>query len=154
MKVIYHCYGGAHSSVTAAAIHLGYLPVERVPSAREIMDVPLYDKQANSDQGRLFFLGIDDHNNEIYIVGCRSLGDSFENILRSIGDIVKIKHSDTIMINTLSAVNWKMRIGGFLSRELGAVSLGRPIVLSGTRSNYYKFVKMVQDVQKSFLSKG
>ncbi|HBC94637.1 MAG TPA: hypothetical protein DCZ10_17500, partial [Pelotomaculum sp.] len=26
MKVIYHCHGGTHSSVTAAAIHLGMLP--------------------------------------------------------------------------------------------------------------------------------
>jgi hypothetical protein len=31
MKIIYHCYGGTHSSVIAAAIHLGLLPEDRVP---------------------------------------------------------------------------------------------------------------------------
>ncbi|MDK2984634.1 MAG: hypothetical protein PWQ96_276 [Clostridia bacterium] len=154
MKVIYHCYGGAHSSVTAAAIHLGYLPENRTPSAKEIMQVPLYDKHTDSDHGKIFLFGIDEHNNEIYVVGCRSLGDTFDSILRGIGDIAGIDHSDTILVNTLSAVNWKMRIGGYLSRRLGIIALGRPIVLSGTRSNYQKFVKMVNSVKNHLYNKS
>ncbi|HPZ72110.1 MAG TPA: DUF3189 family protein, partial [Peptococcaceae bacterium] len=33
MKIIYNCYGGAHSSVTAAALHLGLLPEARPATA-------------------------------------------------------------------------------------------------------------------------
>jgi len=43
LKVIYHCYGGAHSSVTAANIHLGLLPRERTPGYRELISQKLFD---------------------------------------------------------------------------------------------------------------
>ncbi|HWJ02080.1 MAG TPA: DUF3189 family protein, partial [Verrucomicrobiae bacterium] len=45
MKIIYNCYGGSHSSVTAAAIHLGLVDCGKVPCARELWKLPYYDSQ-------------------------------------------------------------------------------------------------------------
>ncbi|HEX3010797.1 MAG TPA: DUF3189 family protein, partial [Syntrophomonadaceae bacterium] len=39
MKIIYHCFGGSHSSVTAAAIHLGLIEKHRPPSMEELMSL-------------------------------------------------------------------------------------------------------------------
>ena len=58
MKIIYNCYGGAHSSVTAAAIHLQMLPETRKPSAAELLNLPYYDAQVGKDHGRIRFLGL------------------------------------------------------------------------------------------------
>ena len=49
-----------------------------------------------------------------------------------------------IIVNTLRAVNWQMRIGGFLSRRLGLVSLGRPLVARGARRAYPQLTKIVR----------
>jgi hypothetical protein len=40
MKIIYCCYGGSHSSVTAAAIHLDMLPLTRKPTSAELLSIP------------------------------------------------------------------------------------------------------------------
>ena len=41
VKIIYSCYGGAHSSIIASAIHMGYLPTDRIPSVEEILSTPI-----------------------------------------------------------------------------------------------------------------
>ena len=44
MKIIYHCFGGSHSSVSAAALHLGLLDRQRTPTEEELVRIPYYDK--------------------------------------------------------------------------------------------------------------
>ena len=51
MKVIYSCYGGAHSSPVAAAIHLGKLPEERVPDAEALLQLPRFDRVDSEKHG-------------------------------------------------------------------------------------------------------
>ncbi len=67
MKIIYHCYGGSHSSVITAAIHLGFIPRDKIPKTEELMKLPFYDKQTDKDHGILRLMGKDDLGNEIYI---------------------------------------------------------------------------------------
>ncbi len=153
MKIIYHCYGGAHSSVTAAALHLGYLPEDRIPDYNEIIHLPLFDKQSQNDHGKFFLMGIDNEGNEVYVVGCRGLGDTLDSIIRSIESISGINKNETVLVNTLSAVNFEMRVGGFTSRKLKIVFLGRPLVLYGTRKNYTKFLKLVKDTKENIRQK-
>ncbi|HCX78095.1 MAG TPA: hypothetical protein DG577_01645, partial [Firmicutes bacterium] len=43
--MIYHCYGGAHSSVTAAAVHVGLLARDKTPSRLELVSLPYFDAQ-------------------------------------------------------------------------------------------------------------
>ncbi len=146
-KIIYHCYGGAHSSVVAAAIHLGQLRVDKVPASKELMALTLFDKQTKEGHGRLHFFGFDEYGDEVYSVGCRNVGYSVTKFLTKIKEILNAG-DEMIFIDTLHCVNLKMRIGGYISRRLGMVKIGRPIVLRGTREAYFELVKLVQQVKE------
>ena len=147
MKILYHCYGGSHSSVTAAAIHLGMLPSYRVPTAKEFMQVPYFDVQLQEEHGEFKFMGQDEFENDIYIMGRRNLGPLLQPLLEGVADILAISRSELLLVDSLPSVNNLMRIGGFLSRRMGWVLLGRPLVILGTQAAYWDFVNVVQTVK-------
>lgn len=146
-KIVYHCYGGAHSSVTAAAIHLGELKPEEIPSDDELMALTLFDRQTKDGHGQLHFFGFDEQGNEIYSVGCRNVGPAVEKVLGKIKEIVSAGE-ELMFVDTLHCVNMKMRFGGYLSRRLGLIKIGRPIVLNGTQDAYPRLVELVQGVKE------
>ncbi len=142
-RIIYHCYGGAHSSVVAAAVHLGRLDAARKPHDRELMDLSLFDRQSKDEHGHLHFFGFDERGNQVYSIGCRNAGVAVKNILKGVGRILGVEE-ELHFVDTLHCVNARMRIGGYLSRRLGLISLGRPLVLSGTRAAFGKIVQLVE----------
>ncbi|WP_075864813.1 DUF3189 family protein [Carboxydothermus islandicus] len=147
MKIIYHCYGGAHSSVIMAAIHLGHLPMERIPGNKEIMEMPLYEKQEKEEHGSFFYCGQDEFGNEVYVLGRRSLNLVVEPVL----NYLAAKFGERIVVvNAVTYVNFPMKLGGFLSRRLKLVFIGRPLVLWGTRKAYLKFTAEVRKIKGSF----
>ena len=148
MKIIYYCYGGSHSSVTAAAIHLGYLMPDKKPTSDALMRVPLFDRQTDKDHGKFTLLGQDEMGNEVYTCGCRSLGTKIEKTLYGIAKITNTTMDDVVFVDTLKGVNNLMRIGGFLSRKLRLVAIGRPIVIKGTQDAFNSFVKIVKHVKE------
>lgn len=145
-KIIYHCYGGAHSSVVAAAIHLGRLDPARMPYDRELVDLELFDRQSKDGHGQLHFFGFDEDGNQVYSVGCRNAGTAVENILKGVAGMLGAG-KEVHFVDTLHCVNARMRAGGYLSRRLGLIRLGRPLVLSGTRAVYKKLVQLVADTK-------
>lgn len=148
MKVFYYCYGSSHSSVLAAAIHLGQLSTDQVPTTDEIINLHHYDKTDSPEIGTPFFFGYDELAHPVYIIGMKSdnqvVLNSIENFLRSQG----VPGTDYVFINTLSKVNLWTRIGGFLSRRLGWVKLGRPLTVYGLKKVYFEFVKLVTKVKR------
>ncbi|MBS4030731.1 MAG: DUF3189 family protein [Clostridiales bacterium] len=146
-KIVYHCYGGTHSSVTAAAIHLGHLKPEKVPTEDELMALTLFDRQTKEGHGQLHFFGFDEQGNEIYSVGCRNVGQAVGKVLGKIKEIIGAGE-ELIFVDTLHCVNIKMRFGGYISRRLGFINIGRPIVLKGTQEAYPKLVELVQGVKE------
>lgn len=147
MKVFYYCYGSAHSSVVAAAIHLGYLPTDRIPKDKEFIELPHYDKTCSYEIGKPFYIGDDDGGNQIFIIG---MGKERELIKRVIISFLRHNGVDIgqiLMINTLRNVNIKTKLGGFLSRKLGLVSLGRPLTIKGIQEEYMNFVDMIAGVK-------
>ena len=56
-KIIYSCYGGAHSSIVASAIHIGYLPINRIPTTEEISNTPYYDQAQSDSRGYIYLYG-------------------------------------------------------------------------------------------------
>ncbi|MCW3491505.1 DUF3189 family protein [Dethiobacter alkaliphilus] len=146
-KIIYHCYGGAHSSVTAAAIHLGKLKPHIIPSDRELMSLTLFDRQTKDGHGQLHFFGFDRAGNQVYSVGCRNIGSSLENFLQNVSGLLNVE-DELHFVDTLHCVNLKMRIGGYISRRLGIIKYGRPLVLEGTQDAYPKLVELVNKVRK------
>ncbi len=150
MKYIYNCYGGSHSSVTAAAIHLGLLPENRLATARELLSVPYYEAQVKNDHGRIRLVGWDERGHEVYITSKRNQGKNYEHIMRQFLNLTEPNlNNEVVFVDTMPYVNIFMIIGGYLSRRLGFKRLGRFIVCYGTSLSYQKFVHLVRQLKFS-----
>lgn len=147
MRIIYHCWGGAHSSVTAAAIHLGWLPQDCRPTPAELMQIPHYDKQTREDHGHLRYMGEDEGGNQVYIMGRRGYSPIASRCLPGVLEAIGVPRQDLVMVDTMPYVNVVMMIGGTLSRAMGLVKMGRPIVLFGTRLAYDRLRRLVARVK-------
>lgn len=147
MKIIYHCYGGTHSSVTAAAAHLGMLPQNRLPSCRELLATPFFDQRESQDHGAITMMGVDDYGHEIYFVGQRGSPQLLENIVCGLAHHFDIPDRDYKLVNVLGNVNVSMRIGGMLSRGFNWINVGRPLVTWGTARAYHRILKLVRLVR-------
>lgn len=147
MKIIYHCYGGAHSSVTAACLHLGWLPTDRLPSAEELIALPYFDRPIGKDHGNIRLMGKDEFGNDICVIGRRNEAKVFENMAAGIFQVYGFPQEDYHLINVMPYVNWKMVVGGFSSRKLLITSLGRPIIIAGVKYAYWHIVSLVQSVK-------
>ncbi|MCL5058277.1 MAG: DUF3189 family protein [Actinobacteria bacterium] len=149
MKIIYHCYGGAHSSVTAANIHLGLLPKEKIPGYRDLVNQKLFDCHQVKDSGRITFMGRDEAGNEIYIVGRRSRPSLLYNATGGLAEAFGIHSGSYVLVDVSPHVNVTMKAGGIISRRLGLVSIGRPLVTWGTLITYRGIVQLVEKTLKS-----
>jgi hypothetical protein len=147
MKIIYHCFGGAHSSVTAAAIHLGQLPEDTIPDGSEFTKLAFYDVQKRITHGNLYLSGIDSGNNQIYILGRRGKSQAVSNLAEDLMRALGADKESIMLVNAAKHVNLTMRIGGLLSRHLGMVKWGRPIVIWGTQKAYPYLAYLVKNVR-------
>ncbi|NLB18680.1 MAG: DUF3189 family protein [Syntrophomonadaceae bacterium] len=143
MKVIYHCFGGSHSSVTAASIHLGILPTDSVPDTHQLLSLPYYDKTPGNEYGRIRFVGVCSDGHQVYVLGKENLGDRMNEIFHEIARLLDLDDK-YIAVNTMPNVNIFMMLGGYLSRRLGLVRLGRPILIFGTRLAFPRLVETVK----------
>lgn len=143
MYIIYHCFGGAHSSVTAASLHLGLLPGDKVPAIKDILDLPLYDHATIEDHGHLRYMGQDVNGNQVYILGRRGLKKYMPKIIFSLAQTLNIPTDKIMLVDTIPCVNWLMVLGGFTSRRMGWVRFGRPLVAKGTQRAFKNFVRLV-----------
>lgn len=147
MKIIYHCYGGAHSSVTAASIHLGLLPMDHIPDQHMFWQIPLYDRQDVDEHGHIFFMGVDEFENEVYLTARRSRPVVLERVFEGLAGIFNIPKEDYLFVNVMEKVNLTMKFGGFISRRWGFIKLGRPIVTLGTQAAYFRVVELVREIK-------
>lgn len=147
-KVIYQCYGGAHSSIVAAAIHTLILNREEIPTSEEFLQVPYFDKGRKEEVGRLIFFGTAQGGVEVFAMGMGRGSQVLKNVLSCFLQDDGVSSWDFLLVNTLSRVNLPTRVGGFLSRGLGLVSFGRPLILWGMKASYYSFVQLVEEVEK------
>lgn len=150
MHIIYNCYGGSHSSVTAACIHAGLLKDNVVPTFKELLSLPYFDQQVAKDHGFIRYIGEDIYGNKIYITSKHNLSYHYETIMRSIACIVNFSNEKLLFIDTMPYVNWLMVVGGYLSRALGITVLGRPIVIWGTQISFFKFSHIVNIVKTKY----
>lgn len=145
--VFYHCYGSAHSSVVASAIHVGLLPQDRTPTPGEIAGLEHFDRLPHHLIGLPIHIGRDESGHEVYIVG---LGGERRALKRAAGCLVTLMGfpRDTLMMfDALTAAGLFTRIGGFLSRRLGLVRLGRPLCIAELRRDYPRFVRVVREAK-------
>lgn len=142
MKIFYYCLARAHSSVIAGYLHLNRLPSDRVPSVGEILAVAEFDKSEPKDRGVPYYLGLDEYENEVYIIG---LGKDRGLALQTILNVLKERANllEWRFFNTLSEIDWVTRIGGFLSRSLH-IPVGRIISAWGIQRSYAGLTALVK----------
>ncbi|MDD4569966.1 MAG: DUF3189 family protein [Tepidanaerobacteraceae bacterium] len=148
MKIFYCCYGSAHSSVVAASIHLGLMPVNRIPVANEFMYLPHYDETRSFEIGTPFFMGKDEFNSDVFILGMGSERKLIKKAILSFLTHMGLNSKELLMVDTLHNVNWITKIGGFTSRRLGLISIGRPLTIIGIQQKYRYFIELVNNVKK------
>ncbi|MGI6112770.1 MAG: DUF3189 family protein [Mahellales bacterium] len=144
MKILYACYGGAHTSVTSAAIHLGLLPDDRVPSSRDFYSIPFYDKMPNKQLGTPRFMGVDKMGWEIYVMGMGSYKKLVTTAVYSMLKECGLDPAKLFIVNALAPLSPITAVGGFCSRKLNLVGLGRPLTIFGIRQTYHAFVDVVK----------
>lgn len=144
MKIVYHCYGGAHASPTAAAIHLGILPAHRRPTFAELLQVPRFDSIRGWEHGKLFLAGVDNDGNEVYTMGRRNSAKLVIKLIKEFTRLCGGNPDDYYFVNCVQLFNPFMVTGGYSSRALGWVKFGRPIVTFGTILSFPVLVRIVQ----------
>ncbi|MGB9678656.1 MAG: DUF3189 family protein [Thermoanaerobacteraceae bacterium] len=154
MVIIYMCYGSAHSSVVAASIHVGLLPVNRIPTYKEIVSLPHYDKTRSNQIGIPFYFGKDEFNNNVYIVGAKSGRKIVIKAIYSFMSLYGITEKEILIIDALPTIGLTTKIGGITSRRFGIISIGRPITVYGIIKKYNNFIKLVSDVKTKFQIKS
>lgn len=147
MIVIYHCYGGTHSSVLAAAVHIGLLDPQRPPTPSEITRLPYFDSRDWDDYGRLCEYGRDKQGNRVFILGRGWHAEAPECLFRQMqrirGGSQRYK-----LVNSARTLNWQMKLGGYLSRRLHMKRLGLPLVVHGTRKTFPRIAALVESIHK------
>lgn len=146
MKLFYYCYGRAHSSVITGWIHLNRLPKDQTPTVKEIISTPGFDKSDDRDFGAPYFLGKDEFGNEVFIIGFGGepgLGLQTICFLNDrLGNPMEWK-----FYNSLAAVGWLTKIGGFISKKLKWPYLGRYLAALGIQKSYSKLAELVKSVK-------
>lgn len=148
MKVVYHCYGSAHSSVTAAALHVGMLPRDRLPSPAELLAVPRFDRTLSRELGIPFFIGRDRWGREVYALGRGKASRFVANLLESLLVVEGLAPTAVVLVNALPRATLVTTVGGTLSRGLGLIWPGRPLTLWGIRHCYRRFVRLVEETER------
>jgi hypothetical protein len=146
MVIIYNCYGGTHSSILASAVHLKRLPVDRIPSKQEILDIEYFNRLTYEDMGRLIFHGTDEEGNQIFTIG-RGISRALIPAMRNLA-IALCRHKGVnerfLFINCSSTVPPLMTLGGFFSRALHLDFIGVPLLTAGARQTYNNITKLVE----------
>lgn len=123
---LYYCFGGAHTSVTAANLHLGRLPPH--PTYRQVLAQPYFDHLPHGSIGTFLFMGVDAAGHPVYSVGLEAGKDRLARALADFAAAFGAAPDGVALHPALPCANALMRIGGFLSRRLGLVWPGRPLV--------------------------
>lgn len=153
MKVIYHCYGRAHSSVVAAHLHLGTLPLAGPVSKEQIMAVPEFDRAEAADFGAPYFVGQDEAGNEVYILGLNGQTPLCVRAMLSLAGQLGLADR-ILLVNTLTAIGLTTRVGGFISKKLRCPRLGKPLAALGIIRSLPRLRQLVAVVKKELAQKG
>lgn len=146
MVIIYNCYGGTHSSILASAVHLKRLPIDRIPTKQEILDIEFFNRLTYKDMGRLIYHGTDEEGNQVYTVGrgtSRALIPAMRNLAIALCRDKGINERFAF-INCSATVPPLMTMGGFFSRALHMDFIGVPLLTAGARQTYNNITKLVE----------
>lgn len=151
MRVVYYCFGSAHSSVVASAIHLGRLPMESKPTMSQLLAIADFDRTQSEMIGLLHLQGIDDEGNEVYTLG---VGSEQELVIQSVKGMINASGGNVdhyAFFPALPHINRLAKFGGALSRRYGWVNLGRRWCCKGILSSYDHLVSYIKECRSSLV---
>ncbi|VBB06166.1 Hypothetical protein LUCI_1382 [Lucifera butyrica] len=148
MKIIYCCFAGAHASVVASAIHCGLLPAGCIPTRDHILAVPYYDRTEPELIGKVYFMGMDDKENQIYFAGMKNERARMMAAIMLLLDAAGICRQTYILQDTFPLINFSTKFGGLLSKRIYLTRLGRILSVWGIQRQYEQFVKLVDNVKR------
>jgi hypothetical protein len=125
-----------------------------MPTYGQFRAIPFYDEMDEDQLGKWVFMGTDEFNNDIYICGVKGDKDLAINAVYSYLNISGITADHIIMVDALITLHPLTSIGGYMSRHLRWVKLGRPLSIEGIMRTYGQFVELVDKVkeyEKKFL---
>lgn len=113
----------------------------------DILALPNFDATSKDQIGRVFKFGVDERGNNVYIA---ALGPGRQATLSALKLMLQecgVSELNSLIVNALSCVNLEVRVGGFLSRRLGLVSIGRPMCARGIIRHFKCFVSLVAEAR-------
>ena len=113
----------------------------------EILDLPLFDQAEKNDFGIPYFMGDDEFGNSIYIVGFASNTKICERTLNSALRVLG-KAEEAVLVDALPYIGISAKIGGAISRGLGWVWFGRPLVGWGIKRSVPRLRRLVRSVKE------
>jgi hypothetical protein len=147
VKIIYHCYGQAHSSITAANLHLGRLPRHRRATLEEICHQPCFDRAEPHQVGWPQLMGTDEWGHAVYVVGLACGRRALQAALRDFLRLSGVAPDEFLLVDALQHAGLPMRVGGYTSRRLGLVWPGRLLTAAGVWLQYPRFCALVEQVR-------
>ncbi|MDI6871295.1 MAG: DUF3189 family protein [Bacillota bacterium] len=148
MKVVFHCYGGTHASPVTAALYLRQLDGRRRPAVCDLLRLTLFDQVEPRDFGRLIPVGDDEAGNQVYVLGC---GRHPQIVLRALAGFLRLlggNPEELLLVDVSPHINIVMRVGGFTSRVLRLVSVGRPLVGFGTVLAFPRLARLAEETRR------
>lgn len=142
--IIYVCYEVSFLPIVVASARLKLIAADRVPSLRELYQLPFYGKFFYTDQGKIYYLGTDNLDNQIYVMGTRN---GFNIVSRAIKGLVEIfsHDSEQLLFQDLRSVrNNLISLGLFFYCNLGISFLGSFFLTWGIRRIYLKLMKFLE----------
>lgn len=143
MRVVFYDYGGSHTSVVAANLLTGRLPGS-LPSDDELLALNYFDKTTPQDFGHLHYAGEDNLGNQVYSLGAKS--GKYGYVLAALTKLMGAEERFHFR-STMPYLNLHLRIGGFLSRRLNLVFIGRPLVIAGIKKTFNHLQLMVNQTE-------
>jgi hypothetical protein len=95
MNYIYLGLGDLYLPAVAAALHLNRLEKDSIPSDKRISDLPHFRSNNGDEEGKLFHIGTDSDNNNVYVMAVNAQP---ELIQRAVTSLIGIYEMD---INTI-----------------------------------------------------
>lgn len=133
--VVYTCPGPVHAAAAAAAVHLGTLPADRLPAARELRSLAQRVPPVSA-VGDASWLGLDAAGRPVYVMGLGPQHALLSKLVRRALRRLLPGPVPVIMISTASAVHPFTRWGGELMQRWGFAAAGRPLAVWGLRRTY------------------
>ena len=151
--VVYHCFGGAHTSVVSGALHLGWLPRRGVLEREALEALEPFDS-LETRIGQIHHLGRDHRGVEVKAMGFGGGTEILWPLYAQLMDMIGWSAKEIIDCHTLPAAGVMLRVGGFVSLHLGLTWPGRFLVIGGVRRAHAQLVDYVEGVERKLDAAG